>query len=385
MPAPLDVDALSGLVQTPSDEAAEATRRRLEELAKPVGSLGRLEDLAVWISAVQDTSPPRDFRRARVVLFAADHGIAAAGVSAYAPSATAARVHLLTSGNAATNALARATGATVRVVDVGVTSEPPQHDAPRSQPEQAEAPQPDPPQSEADPLAEAPREPASSTWRVRAGSGRVDREDALTLAEAESAFAAGVSVAEEEVDGGADLRVAADLGVGATTVAAVLVAALTDTEPVRVIGRGSGIDDDAWMRKVTAIRDALRRARPFVADPLALLAVSGGADLAALAGFLVQAAVRRTPVVLDGVVPTAAALLAAHVAPIAPQWWLAGSLSPEPAHRIALERLELTPVLDLGLRLGEGTGALAALPLLRAAVLTCAETATLADAGIARA
>lgn len=346
MPAPLDVDALSGLVHAPSAEAADATRAHLATLAKPVGSLGRLEDLAAWISAAQDATPPRDLRRARVVVFAADHGIAAAGVSAYLPSATAAMVRLLAAGGAATNVLARAADATVRVVDVGVIADTP---------------------------------PEVSALKVRAGSGRIDREDALTLAEAEQAFAAGVAVVDEEVDGGVDLLIPGGLGVGATTAAAVLVGALTDTEPVRVVGRGSGIDDVTWMRKVTAIRDALRRTRGFVSDPLALLAVGGGADLAALTGFLVQAAVRRTPVVLDDVVTTAAGLLAAHVAPTATAWWLAGSLSPEPAHRIALERLELVPVLDLGMRLGQGTGALSALPLLRAAVLACRDTATATD------
>jgi nicotinate-nucleotide--dimethylbenzimidazole phosphoribosyltransferase len=149
-----------------------------------------------------------------------------------------------------------------------------------------------------------------------------------------------------------------------------------------VVGRGSGIDDVTWMRKLTAIRDALRRTRPFAADPLTLLAVGGGADVAALTGFLVQAAVRRTPVLLDGVVCSAAALLAAAIAPNAMDWWLAGHLSPEPAHRIALDRLGLIPVLDLGVRLGGGVGALTALPLLRAAVLACTEMATLAEAGI---
>jgi nicotinate-nucleotide--dimethylbenzimidazole phosphoribosyltransferase len=318
-------------------------------LAKPAGALGRLEELAVWMAAAQDASPPQDPRRALVVVFAGDHGIADAGVSAYPAEVTAQMVRTFIAGGAGVDVLARSAGATVRVVDVGVAAD---------------------------------TAPEVSAHKVRRGTGRIDREDALTLAEAERAFAVGAAIADEEVDGGADLLVPGDMGIGNTTPAAVLVAAVTGTEPVRVIGRGTGIDDAGWMRKIVAIRDALRRARPFAADPIALLAVAGGADFAAMTGFLVQAAVRRTPVLLDGVVSGAAALVGAAVAPAAPAWWLAGHRSPEPAHRIALERLGLEPLLDLGMRLGEGSGALVALPVLRAAVRACAEMATFEEAGV---
>lgn len=349
MTAPLDLDELSTRVEPPDEDAAAATRARLATLAKPPGSLGRLEELACWLASTQGACPPRDPQRARVVVFAGDHGIAAAGVSAYPAVATARMVELFVRGTAAVSVLADAAGATVRVADLAVD-------------------------------ADTPTE--AGGHKVRRGSGRIDREDALTLAEAERAVTAGMALADAEVDGGADLLIPGDMGIGNTTVAAVLVAALTETEPVKVIGRGSGIDDATWMRKVAAIRDGLRRARPFAGDPVALLAVAGGADVAAMTGFLLQAAVRRTPVLLDGVVSAAAALVGQLAAPAAPAWWLAAHRSPEPAHRIALERLELAPLLDLGLRLGEGTGALAALPLLRAAVRACAEVATLSDAGI---
>jgi nicotinate-nucleotide--dimethylbenzimidazole phosphoribosyltransferase len=345
----LDLDELSSRVGPPDEEAAAATRARLAALAKPPGSLGRLEDLAAWLAASQGSCPPRDPQRARVVVFAGDHGVAAAGVSAYPAAATARMVEVFLRGGAAVTVLADAAGATVRVADLGVAADTP---------------------------------PEVSRHKVRRGSGRIDREDALTLAEAEQAFAAGTAITDEEVDGGADLLVPGDMGIGNTTVAAVLVAALTETEPVKVIGRGSGIDDRTWMRKIAAIRDALRRARPFAGDPVALLAVAGSADIAAMTGFLAQAAVRRTPVLLDGLVSAAAALVARSVAPAAPAWWLAGHRSAEPAHRIALDRLELEPVLDLGMRLGEGTGALVALPLLRAAVRSCAEMVTLEEAGV---
>ncbi|MGB8963436.1 MAG: nicotinate-nucleotide--dimethylbenzimidazole phosphoribosyltransferase, partial [Pseudonocardiaceae bacterium] len=206
--------------------------------------------------------------------------------------------------------------------------------------------------------------------------------DALTDAEVTQALAAGVAIADEAVDRGADLLIAGDMGIGHTTPAAVLVAALTGTEPVAVVGRGTGIDDAGWMRKAAAIRDALRRARPFINDPVALVRTAGGADVAAMAGFLAQAAVRRTPVILDGVVVGAAAMLADELAPGARQWWVAGHRSAEPAHTLALEHLELVPILDLGMRLGEGSGAVVALPLVQMAVRVLAEMATFADAGV---
>jgi nicotinate-nucleotide--dimethylbenzimidazole phosphoribosyltransferase len=194
--------------------------------------------------------------------------------------------------------------------------------------------------------------------------------------------AAGRAIADEEVDSGADLLIAGDMGIGNTTPAAVLVAALTGAEPVAVVGRGTGIDDAGWMRKAAAIRDALRRARPVVREPLALLRTAGGADLAGMAGFLAQAAVRRTPVLLDGVVVGAAALVAEELAPGARAWWLAGHRSVEPAHTLTLEHLGLEPLLDLGMGLGEGSGALTALPLVLMAGRVLAEMATFADAGV---
>jgi len=336
-------------VTPPDEQARRAAVARHEQLTKPAGSLGRLEELGVWIAACQGSCPPRPFTRPRVVVFAGDHGIATHGVSAYPSEVTAQMVANFLAGGAAVNVMAGAAGASVRVVDMAVDADTP---------------------------------PIVSTHKVRRGSGSIDREDALGDEEVRAAIAAGAAVADEEVDGGADLLIAGDMGIGNTTPAAVLVAALTGTEPVAVVGRGTGIDDNAWMRKAAAIRDALRRARPVATDPVALLRTVGGADLAAMAGFLAQAAVRRTPVLLDGAVVTAAALVAEELAPGARHWWVAGHRSVEPAHRRALEHLELEPVLDLGMRLGEGSGAVAALPLLTMAVRVLAEMATFADAGV---
>jgi nicotinate-nucleotide--dimethylbenzimidazole phosphoribosyltransferase len=337
---------------TAPDAAAEAAARaRQETLTKPSGALGRLEDLSVWVSACQGVCPPRQFERPRVVVFAGDHGVTAAGVSAYPSEVTAQMVANFDAGGAAINVLAELAGAGVRVIDVAVDSE-------------------------------EPLSAAIGAYRVRRGSGNIAIEDALSAEEVDAAVDAGRRIADEEVDAGADLLIAGDMGIGNTTAATTLIAALTSSEPVAVVGRGTGVDDAGWGRKTAAIRDALFRARAVRSDPVALLRVCGGADLAAIAGFVAQAAVRRTPVLLDGVVVTAAALVADRLAPGARQWWQAGHRSTEPAHTLALQRLGLEPIVDLGMRLGEGTGAAVALPVLRAAVATLASMATFGDAGV---
>lgn len=348
----MDLATLAQQVGEPDAEAARAARERQARLTKPAGSLGRLEELSEWVAAAQGRCPPRDFARARVVIFAGDHGIAKEGVSAYPPEVTAQMVANFLAGGAAANVLAELAGATVRVVDMAVDGDTP---------------------------------PEVRGHKVRAGSGRLDKEDALTREEAERALAAGMAVADEEVDAGADLLIPGDMGIGNTTPATVLIAALLDQEPVAVTGRGTGVDDAGWMRKLVAVRDGLRRARLLTHDPVALLAAVGGADLTALSGFVLQAAVRRTPVLLDGLVSGAAALVANQVTPRARDWWLAAHRSTEPGHQMVLDRLDLVPVVDLSLRLGEGSGALVALPVLRAAVLTLERMATFGEAGVSTA
>lgn len=330
---------------------AEAEQRQLQ-LTKPAGALGRLETLGNWVAACQGECPPHQFRRARVVVFAGDHGVARHGVSAYPSEVTAQMVANFLAGGAAVNALARLADATVRVVDIAV---------------------------------DADTDPSVSAHKIRRSSGAIDREDALTEAELYAALAAGRAIADEEIDSGADLLIAGDMGIGNTTPATVLIATLTDTEPVVAIGRGTGVDDAGWMRKASAIRDAMWRARPHRQDPFALLRIAGGADFAATAGYLAQAAARRTPVILDGVVVTAAALIAEMLAPGAKRWWVAGHRSTEPAHPLALAKLDLEPLVELNMRLGEGSGAVSALPLLRAAVAALSEMSTFGEAGVSTA
>ncbi len=336
-------------VQAPDEQVHRQAVARQAQLTKPAGSLGRLEELGVWIAACQGLCPPRPFARPRVVVFAGDHGIAAHGVSAYPSEVTGQMVANFLVGGAAVNVLAAAAGATVRVVDMAVAGD---------------------------------TQDRVAQFKVRQGSGSIDREDALTQAEVERAILAGRAIADEEVDRGSDLLIAGDMGIGNTTPAAVLIAAVTGAEPVAVVGRGTGIDDAGWMRKAAAIRDALRRARKVSADPVALLRTSSGADLAAMAGFLAQAAVRRTPVILDGMVVTAAAGVADRLAPGARHWWVAGHRSVEPGHTLILDHLELRPLLEMDMRLGEGSGAVVALPLVLMAARVLTEMTTFGDAGV---
>jgi nicotinate-nucleotide--dimethylbenzimidazole phosphoribosyltransferase len=338
-------------ISAPDVVAEAAARARQDTLTKPTGALGRLEDLSVWVSACQGVCPPRQFERARVVVFVGDHGVTAAGVSAYPAEVTAQMVANFDAGGAAINVLAELAGAGVRVVDIAVDSD-------------------------------APLSPSIGAHKVRRSSGNIAVEDALSPDEVDAAVGAGRRIADDEVDAGADLLIAGDMGIGNTTAATTLIAALTNSEPVAVVGRGTGVDDAGWVRKTAAIRDALFRARAVRSDPVGLLRVCGGADLAAIAGFVAQAAVRRTPVLLDGVVVTAAALVADRMAPGARAWWQAGHRSTEPAHTLALQRLALEPIVDLGMRLGEGTGAVIALPVLRAAVATLASMATFGEASV---
>ncbi len=338
-----------GAVPSPDDQAHRRAVARHGELTKPAGSLGRMEELGVWVAARQGSCPPRRFTRPRAVVFAGDHGIARSGVSAYPSEVTTQMVSNIRSGGAAINALASNAGAGVRVVDVAV---------------------------------DGATEETVSTHKIRRSSGSLDVEDALTEQEVRSAVLAGRTLADEEIDAGADLLIAGEMGIGNTTPAAVLIAALTASEPVAVVGRGTGIDDTAWIRKTAAVRDGLRRARRVSDDPLALLRTSGGADLAAMAGFLAQASTRSTPVILDGMVVGSAAMVAEELAPGSVRWWLAGHRSVEPAAAIVLDHLELRPVLDMDMRLGEGSGAMAALPVVNAAVRVLAEMSTFEQAGI---
>ena len=336
-------------VHPPSHTVADEARARQLTLTKPAGSLGRLEELATWISSCQDACPPRPLEQVRVVVFAGDHGIAEHGVSAYPQAVTLQMAGNIVTGGAAVSVLARQAGAGVRVADLAMSAEVPG---------------------------------GLDDHKIRRSSGAIDREDALSEDEVRAAVAAGRRIADEEIDAGADLLIAGDLGIGNTTPATVLACLVTGREPVELVGRGTGIDDEGWMRKTSAIRDAMYRASKDLRDPVAMLRKVAGADIAGMAGFLAQAALRRTPCILDGSVVTSAALMAEALAPGSRQWWVAGHRSAEPAHTAALTYLSLEPILEHSMRLGEGSGAVAALPVVHNAIAILAEMATFADAGV---
>ncbi|GAA3623221.1 nicotinate-nucleotide--dimethylbenzimidazole phosphoribosyltransferase [Microlunatus ginsengisoli] len=336
------------MIAPPSRAAEQAARTRLAALAKPLGALGRVEDLAAWLAGCQDSCPPRPPERVRLTVLAGDHGIAAKGVSAYPPQVTAAMVHAFASGTAAAGVLARQHGVALRVLDIAVDAD---LDTPAG----------------------------VGAHKIRRSSGSIDVEDALTAAELDAALLAGRAIAREEIEAGADLLILGDMGIGNTTPEAALIAATFGLTADEVVGRGTGVDDAGLARKTAAVAAALARAGDRASDPRARLQALGSADLAAGVGFLIAAATAGVPVLLDGLATLAELSVADELAPGTAAWCAAGHRSTEPAQRLALEKLGLLPVLDLDLRLGEGSGALLALPVLRSAALLAGEMALLSD------
>ena len=334
----------------PVDVAAgDAARARQLQLTKPPGSLGRLEDLACWFAARLGNPVPAQ-PQCEVFVFAADHGVAARGVSAFPQSVTGQMVGNFARGGAAINVLASLEGCRIEVVDVGVASD------------------------------EAP--PAGvRNERVRAGTRDLASESAMTAAELRAALAVGERCARAAVAREARLLIAGDMGIANSTAAACLICAITGATPESVVGRGTGVDDAGLVRKVDVVRIALGRVAK-VREPLQLLAELGGLEIAAIAGFYLEAARQGVPVLLDGYISTAAALAAVSIEPEAVNWLLASHRSAEAGHSVALEWLKLEPLLDLGLRLGEGTGAALTVPIVRAALALHARMATFGEAGV---
>lgn len=339
-------------VQPPHAPSARAGAERLAGLAVPAGALGRLGELATWLCSVQGQVPPRPLDDVRLVIFAGDHGVARHGVSAYPPEITGAMVRTFVAGRAGVNALAAAHGVRVRVLDLGVDAD----------------------------LDGLPADVGAH--KIRRGSGAIHLEDALTADETQRAMAVGRGVAEQEVAAGAQLLLSGDMGIGNTTPAAALVAAnlgLGASDVAAVAGRGTGVDDAGLARKREVLGAALERVGDRAADPVESLTALGSADLAATVGYLLAATHAGVPVLLDGLMSVACALVAERIAPGTAGWCVAGHRSPEPAQALALERLGLEPLLDLGLRLGEGSGAVTAVPLLRSAVALLRDVAQLRD------
>ncbi len=336
-------------VTPPARDVWDEARTRLAALATPTGALGRLGELGAWLAAAQGQVPPRPVSEVRAVVFAGDHGVSDHGVSAYPKAVTPAMVRGFVSGHAAVSVLARQHGVALRVLDLGVD----------------------------DDLAGLP--PDVTAFKVRRGSGAIHLEDALTTEETQRALEAGAAVAEEEIGAGADLLISGDMGIGNTTPAAALIASTYGLPATEVTGRGTGVDDAGFAHKTAVVQQALDRVAGRDLDAVETLAALGSADLAASAGFMAAAARSHVPVLLDGLISVAAAVLADRLAPGAAAWFVAGHRSTEPAQSIALDKLGLEPLLDLGMRLGEGSGAVAAVPLVRSAALLLADVALLSD------
>ncbi|MDV3125369.1 nicotinate-nucleotide--dimethylbenzimidazole phosphoribosyltransferase [Mycobacterium sp. 21AC1] len=340
-------------IPLPSPTARAQATERLANLATPPGALGRFGDLAVWFAATQGQVPPPALDNVRLVVFAGDHGVAAHGVSAFPSAITGATVRAGLNGQLGVCALAAAHGVSVRVLDLGVDDD--FDDLP--------------PHTRTDLQA----------YKIRRSSGAIHLQDALTGPEVHAALEAGATVARQEIAAGAQLLISGDLGIGNTTSAAALVAAGLGVPASDVVGRGSGIDDAALRHKTAVIDAALARAGERTTDPVQSLAALGSADLAATTGYLLTAARLGVPALLDGLMSVACALTADRIAPGAAAWYASGHRSTEPAQSLALDKLGLEPILDLTMRLGEGSGAVAAVPVLRGAVAVLADTALLRD------
>lgn len=347
--------AALALVGPPSPAAQQAALTHQDKLTKPPGALGRLEQIGVQLAAIAGEAPPPRPHPAAVAVFAADHGVVASGVTPWPQEVTGQMVANFVAGGAAINVLARQAGASVTVVDVGVASD-----------------------LDALGLAGAP---GLLRRAVRPGTADLSTAPAMTRAEARQALDVGAEVAAALVADGARALVTGEMGIGNTTAAAAIIAALAGRPAEAVTGRGTGIDDATLRHKVTVIEGALGRLRAD-ADPVAVLAEVGGLEIAALAGFVVGGASHRVPVVVDGVIAGAALLVAHALCPGVLPYVVAGHRSSEPGATAVLDHLGLSPVLDLGLRLGEGSGACLALGVLDAAALILQEMATFDSASV---
>jgi len=334
-------------------EAMRRAEARQSQLTKPAGSLGRLELLSVQLAGITRTERPR-LGPTVIVVMTADHGVTTEGVSAYPASVTVEMVWNFLAGGAAINALARTIHARVIVVDMG-TFKPVTHDDPRL-----------------------------IVRRIAAGTANLANGPAMTPAQALTAVESGIEIAENLAARRVGVICAGEMGIGNTTAASAIIAAVTGRPAAAVTGRGTGLDDAGLAGKVEVIERALRLNRPDPSDALDVLAKVGGFEIGGLVGLMLGAALRRLVILVDGLISTSAALLAVRLSPSLQGYLIAGHRSVEPGHRVALDALGLEPLLDLDLRLGEGSGAAIAVPIVRAAARTLAEMATFEEAVVSR-
>lgn len=351
------LEATIAAVRPLDEEAMAAARAHLDRLTKPTGSLGRLEELAITLAGITGEPAPALEPR-RIVVVAADHGIAQRGVSAYPPEVTGQMVRNFMAGGAAINALAAAVGASVVVVDAGVTT----------------------PFPSGEPVGASGARLVASP--IRAGTGDISVGPAMTREEAVRSVELGLRLAAEMARSGRGVTGLGEMGIGNTTSASAIAAVMTGRAVRAVTGRGTGLDDRAWTRKVELIEQAIGVNDPDSADPIGVLAGVGGLEIGTLVGLILGSAATGTPVVLDGFITGSAALIATALCPAARPRLIAAHRSPEPGHTVILGCLGLVPLLDLDLRLGEATGAALAIGLLDAACRMRDGMATFSSAGV---
>lgn len=347
------MSTLEGIIERikPLDPSAgTVAQAHLDDLTKPLGSLGRLEELARRLAEIRGSATLVQ-PKAAVAVFAADHGVAQAGVSPYPPEVTPQMVLNFLAGGAGINVLARHSGAQVRVVDVGVNYD----------------------FEDLTGLIKA---------KVAKGTKNLAQEPAMSLDEARRAIDVGAGVAAQLIAEGHDLLIPGDMGIGNTTPCAALTSVLCHQPVAAVTGRGAGLDESGLVQKIKTIERALELHKPSADKPLEALAAVGGLEIAAICGYVLEAAAQGVPVILDGFIAGAGALVAVRLAPAVKDYLFAGHCSVEIGHQVQLKAMGLKPILDLNLRLGEGTGAALALNVLRAAVAIYNEMATFAAAGV---
>lgn len=345
-------DWLHAPIPTPSIEHMQAAHLRQNQLTKPPGSLGRLEEIAIHLSGLQERSKPT-IDRVRIVVFAGDHGITAAGISPFPQSVTVEMIRNFSNGGAAISVLARELGAVLEVVDVGAATEP---------------------------------GPLPRVISQRAGNGTQDFRmyPAMNPKQLNAALQAGADAAERASDDQTDLFIGGDMGIGNTTSAAAIVCALLQKSPILIAGPGAGLDANGVTHKAEIIDQALNHHHKQLKDPITILTAVGGFEIVALTGAFIAAAQRRMPILVDGFIVSTAALAAVQLRPELKPWLIFAHHSAEPGHMAILNAMEARPLLNLGMRLGEASGAALALPILRLACNLHNEMATFAEAGVSK-
>ncbi|ADK84896.1 nicotinate-nucleotide/dimethylbenzimidazolephosp horibosyltransferase [Desulfarculus baarsii DSM 2075] len=338
-------------VKLPDYAIGQEAQRRLDSLTKPQGSLGRLEDIAKQLCIIRGGAAKLAQPKPAAAVFAADHGVAAGGVSAYPQEVTQQMIYNFLAGGAGINVLCRQAGADVWVIDVGVAGD----------------------MSQAQGLIQA---------KVAHGTADMTKGPVMTMNQALDAIVVGAQTAQRLIEKGYDLLIPGEMGIGNTTPCSAITAVICGLRPEQVMGRGTGVDDAGLSRKLAALKTALDVNKPDPANPLEVLCKVGGLEIAAMCGYILEAAARGVPVMLDGFISTTAALVAGGLCPTAIDYCFSGHGSVEIGHRAQLEKLGLRPILTLEMRLGEGTGAAVAMNVLRAAVAIYSEMATFAEAGV---